>query len=312
MQIFYYRRKYTMIKAICPVCRSHEMKFIGKPFINNIARTLLKEDYLVVRCKKCTTYYVAPEIPFTGEEWKLLYNEGYFALQTQWLIKTRKKELQQRINMLQKSAGKSKINFLDVGCGEGNALILASGKGWNTTGIDITDNRITEAKKEVISFKEGGLLELQLPAESFDIIYMDSVLEHVLNPLDYLNEIKRLLSPGGVVYIGVPNEDSLQNYVKKVIYSLTGKAAIAPQLKPFDTPYHIVGFNKKSLNIAFQKCGFKVLKMRNFGRKCEFLGFPPGAKGFYIGLFLLPFEVLGALLRRDVYYEAILTKKVPL
>lgn len=285
------------------------MKFIGKPYINNIARTLLKEDYLVVRCDDCTAYYVAPDIPFTADEWKLLYNEGYFGLQSAWLIKTRNKELQQRIDMLQKSVSKSKINFLDIGCGEGNALIMAAEKGWNAAGIDITDNRINEAKKKGINFKEGELLSLQLPAESFDIIYMDSVLEHVLNPMDYLNEIKRLLSPGGVVYIGVPNEDSLQNDVKKMIYILTGKGEIAPQLKPFDTPYHIVGFNKKSLGIAFEKCGFRVIKLRNFGRKCEFLGFPPGAKGFYIGLFLLPFEFLGALIKRDVYYEAILTKK---
>ncbi len=235
-------------------------------------------------------------------------NQEYFAVQTEWLVKTRRKELKNRIDRLEKAVSKKNINFLDVGCGEGNASLMAMERGWHVTAIDITDNRGETAKKSEMNFYEGELTSLKLQEGGFDVVYMDSVLEHVINPVDYLNEIFRLLKKEGVLYIGVPNEDALQNDVKKIIYNLTGKKGIAPQLKPFDTPYHIVGFNKKSIKYIINKCGFNILELRNFGRKCEFLGSPVGSKGFYFNLLMLPFEVLGYALQRDVYYEAILIK----
>lgn len=298
-----------MTNAKCPVCYSDKFQIIGKPIINAIAGKILKTEYYVVRCYKCSAYFVSPEISFTEDEWKQLYNSEYFGLQTAWLLKKRRNELQKRIDELQKKISNKNVSFLDIGCGEGNALILAEKKGWNVTGVDITDNRVDAAKKENIKFCEGALLTLSLPSNQFDIVFMDSVLEHVTNPMDYLHEINRILKKEGILYIGVPNEDALQNDVKKIIYNLTGKKEIASQIKPFDTPYHIVGFNKKSLQFAFGKTGFEILELRNLGRKFEFLGIKPGTRGFYIGLFLLPFEFLGMITRRDVYYEAILRKK---
>ena len=73
------------------------------------------------------------------------------------------------------------------------SLIEALRRGWEVTGIDIVDNRIKKAKQEDVNFIIANFLEYELPENYFDFIYVDSVLEHVLNPKEYLIKIKQLL-----------------------------------------------------------------------------------------------------------------------
>lgn len=131
-----------------------------------------------------------------------------------------------------------------------------------------------------------------------------------MNPVEYLTKIKSLLRPGGVIYIGVPNEDCLFNSVRKLVFKITGKKEEAEKIKPFDIPYHVIGFNDHSLQYFFDQIGLSVLKKRNFGRKFDFLSYSPKSKSFWIGLFLMfPVEYPGLLLKKDIYFEAYLTKK---
>ena len=202
------------------------------------------------------------------------------------------------------------ISFLDIGSGEGKALIEALKRGWNVYGIDIVDNRLDTARVEGIKFIKANFIEYQFPENHFDFIYMDSVLEHVLNPKEYLLKIKKILKTGGVLYVGVPNEDSLFNDIRKIAYFLTGRKNVSVKIKPFYSPYHVIGFNKKSLTYIFNKINLKILFMRNFGRKFDFLSYNPNTKGFWFSLlFLLPVEFLGKIFNKDIYYEAYITKK---
>jgi len=294
----------------CPVCNKINFKLMGVPKVNSLSSGFIKTNYQIVQCKNCSLYYVAPAISFSPEQWQALYNSEYFASQTEWLYNQRKKELLGRfIKAEQLLNKKENINFLDVGCGEGNALAEAAKRNWNATGIDITDNRNENAKTENINFKTGSLLEQNFPADTFDFIYLDSVLEHTLQPLEYLTEIKRILKKNGIVYVGVPNEDCLFNTIRKMVFTLTGKGNISVKMKPFDNPYHVVGFNKSSLQFAVNKAGLTLAELQNVGRKMDFLSFKITSKGFWISfIFLLPIEILGMLLKKDVYYSAYLTK----
>ena len=209
---------------------------------------------------------------------------------------------------MQKKSKNEIANFLDVGTGEGLALIEASKKEWNVYGIDISDNRTQEAKDEKIKFVKGELSSLNLPRDFFDAIYMDSVLEHLTNPLENLKEMNRILKPSGVVYIGVPNEDSLFNDFRKIVFALTGKGEISEKINPFKPSYHVVGFTKKSLRIAAEKAGFKILEIINFAARFEFMKYPLSSRGFRVHLLTLPIDLFAIILRREVYLEAFLTK----
>lgn len=297
-----------MENNFCPICGNESFSIVGKPRTNTLTRKLVKKDYSIVKCIACTTYFVNPQIEFTSDEWKTLYENDYFGGQNDWLMKKREEELNERFSRLKRSAKHNIKTFLDVGCGEGKTMGKANSLGWETWGVDVADSREEEAKHENIRFITSTLLGANLPGDYFDCIYCDSVLEHVLNPTEYLTEIHRILKKGGVVYIGVPNEESFFNDIKGLIFFFLQKKQIAAQLKPFDTPYHIVGFTKKSLTLTIKQHKFELLEYKNFGRKFEFLGFKPNSRGFWISLVLLPVEFIGKFLSRDVYFDVILTK----
>jgi len=295
----------------CPICNSTEKKEIGLPKTNIISKRFVDKEFKIVQCITCQLYYVSPKIDFDNTQWGELYNSEYFSDQSNWLVKRRKIELSQRFDTAKSLIinKNHKIRYLDVGAGEGKGLLEAYERGWEVTGIDIVDNRLEEAKLPDIKFIKSNLLDSELLENSFDFIYVDSVVEHVLNPFEYLSKIKKLLKVGGVIYVGVPNEDCLFNSVRKVVFSLTGKKNESEKLKPFDTPYHVIGFNSHSLQYFFKKVGLNVLKQRNFGRKFDFLSYSPKSKSFWINLFFLfPFEYLGQLIQRDIYFEAYLSK----
>lgn len=295
----------------CPVCNANRRREIGIPKTNEISLKFVNKNYKVVKCSECELYYVSPPIDFNESQWAELYNSEYFANQPTLLVKRRKKELSSRFDRAKEfcSNKSNKLRYLDVGAGEGKGLIEAQARGWEVTGIDIVDNRIERAKQPEIKFVKSNLIDSNLPENYFDFIYVDSVIEHVLNPEQYLSKIKKLLKAGGVIYIGVPNEDCLFNSVRRIVFNLTGKKNESEKIKPFDSPYHVIGFNRNSLNYFFNRLDLKVLKLRNFGRKFEFLSFPPGSKSFWIDLiFLLPTEYIGLLTKKDIYYEAYLTK----
>lgn len=295
----------------CPVCEKEDYKIKGGAKTNSISSKFINKDYKVVQCSNCYTYFVFPKIDFSDNQWAKLYNSEYFSNQSEWLVKQRAKELKQRFDRAEYYiANKNDIKFLDIGAGEGKTLIEGSKRGWEVTGIDIIDNRIENAKTNEIIFISAKFLEHQFPDEYFDFIYMDSVLEHVLNPVEYLVRIKKILKPNGIIYIGIPNEDSLFNDIRRIIFNIVGRRAISEKLKPFDSPYHVVGFNLVSFKYLLNKLNLEEKYFRNFGRKFDYLSSSPYKKGFWISLFFLfPIEIVGFILKRDVYFESYLSKK---
>ncbi|OGU67490.1 MAG: hypothetical protein A2W30_10755 [Ignavibacteria bacterium RBG_16_36_9] len=299
------------MKDCCPICNSNKKKEIGLPRTNLISKKFVDREFKIVQCDYCQLYYVSPKIDFSSDQWSELYNSEYFSNQSSWLVKKRKKELAERFDKARSliENKNQRLRYLDVGAGEGKGLLEANKRGWEATGIDIVDNRLQEAKLSGIKFIKSNLLESDLPENHFDFIYVDSVVEHVLNPFEYLSKIKKLLSKGGVIYIGVPNEDCLFNSVRKLAFKVAGKKNESEKIKPFDSPYHVIGFNNYSLKYFFEKVELTVLKKRNFGRKFDFLSYPPTSKSFWVSLFFLfPVEYPGQLIQRDIYFEAYLSK----
>lgn len=287
---------------MCPICNSKNYKIIGPAYLGAKASKLTKREYDVVQCLSCQLYYVNPLIEFDENDWRFLYDENYFAPMSNWYYKNRQKDREKRFDKLKFYFNNEVKNFLDVGCGEGYCLIEAEERGWRAYGIDIVDNRIYEAKKKSIEFSKGTLFDKKYPDDFFDIIYVDSVLEHVVNPGEYLSEIRRILSKGGVVYIGVPNEDSLLNDIKKIFYMLSGDKK-SSKIKPFESPYHVIGFNKNSLSNALTAHGLIIKELRNFACRLEFMKNKFLSKNYFHSLALLPIYLAAVPMRKEVYLE---------
>ncbi|GJQ48165.1 MAG: hypothetical protein HKUEN01_05510 [Candidatus Kuenenia stuttgartiensis] len=301
----------NLIEAKCPVCgNSSKFKIIGKPkIISPKAKLLFKDEmYQVLMCKNCRFYFVSPQ-NLTNVEMSKLYDETYFTEMTKWWAKKRDKDRKNRLDKLQRFINQKRIRFLDIGCGEGYVLIEAADRGWEVHGIDVFDNRMQSAKRQDIKFYKGDIYNVQFPDNHFDCIYMDSVLEHLFYPVNYLKELNRILKVGGLIYCGVPNEDCLVNDFKKLFYTLSGKGDISARIKPFMQPYHVSGFTKKSLQIAAMKSDFQIVHIKNFAGQYEFLKLRTFTKGFFWEFFLLPIYLIAIPLRKQFYLETILMKK---
>ena len=227
---------------------------------------------------------------------------------TCWWARKRNKDRIQRLDRLQEYYHRNINKFLDVGCGEGYVLIEALRRNWVTYGLDISDNRIDSAKDKRITFLKGDIFQASFPNDFFDCIYMDSVLEHVLDPIRHLSEIRRILRKGGVLYIGVPNEDCLFNDIRKLLYILSDRRKLSVHLKPFESPYHIIGFTKESLTKALDKTGFEIVRFRNFGGEYEWRKYKFFTEPFFMHLCLLPLHLVAIPLKKRIYIDAIARK----
>lgn len=101
---------------------------------------------------------------------------------------------------------------LEVGCGVGaqSEILLRRFPDLHLTGIDLSDKQLSAAKtslgnlefaKNRYKLEEMSAEDLKFEAESFDGAFLCFVLEHVPDPRRVLSEVRRVLSPGGVIYI---------------------------------------------------------------------------------------------------------------
>ncbi|MCX6628358.1 MAG: class I SAM-dependent methyltransferase [Candidatus Solibacter sp.] len=108
------------------------------------------------------------------------------------------------------------IRALDVGCAHGPMLRCFREKGWRAYGIDVSE-RAAQRAREYGTVWVGDvhtLLEEQ-PGSRYDCITLVDVLEHLASPSRVLWNAARVLKPGGVMYLEVPNSESGMDEVSR-------------------------------------------------------------------------------------------------
>lgn len=284
----------------CKICGSIESKLIGKPVIYKTFPRVSQNNYQIFQCCKCKFYFVSPKIDLSQEEWGILYENDYFiaANVTPWQKKLHDSERKMRLKSILSKLKIEKGKFLDMGCGEGFVLIEAEKCGFEPYGVDIAYNLSPENSN--LNFFKGNIFEANFPDDYFSAIYMDSVLEHILNPMETLHELHRILKPGGVFFIIVPNEDSLDNFTIKLIRNLFFQSHKYGKIKPFIAPYHVNGFNKNSLRTAFEKNKFKEIEISTFGSTYTFWrAYKFGSRQYVQHILMYPIGLFSAILNRQ-------------
>ncbi len=96
--------------------------------------------------------------------------------------------------------------ILDVGCGPGH-LLSAINDTWDKYGIDISNVALKEAEKYA-KVKKGELPSSGYESNYFDVVVMNHVIEHLKDPLIYINSCWQILKPNGILIIATPDFDS--------------------------------------------------------------------------------------------------------
>lgn len=240
----------------CPTCGVRDLKTLGNRGGEH-HRYGLGFSTAIVECRRCGLLFPDP-FPFALAPAELYGDaEKYFGAKA--ADDARVRVYRGRAADTLAVLGKPCRSMLDIGCGRGEFLEAARLEGVEEViGIDFSAAFQAEAAKRGVRVELMTIEEFERhTTKRFTVVVLNAVLEHVYRPDQMIAAASRLLEPGGIIYIDVPNEPSLLTTIGNTLSRLRGKSDVL-NLAPTFPPYHVFGFNKRSLGVLLEQNGFKV------------------------------------------------------
>lgn len=207
--------------------------------------------YSFGRCRRCGVFYQNPQPLFDDLQHR--YDEGYCRYEVErgedflGLMKLALEDIGFSFE------GRLPGRFLDIGCATG--LLVREGKNhsWESLGVELCDEAAEYGRRNYgVDIRTGTLEEAAFSAESFDVVHASHLIEHLNQPGVFLEEVSRILKPGGQLILTTPNADGLQARLLKGNW----RSAIAD---------HLVLFSRRTLKELLAAKGFQVEKERTWG-----------------------------------------------
>lgn len=217
----------------CPVCS-------GQGFLKFIqSYKCIYGNFSLYECSECNVQFWTP-FKNPGKEW--------YEMQERYRLNPPKLYRGYHKKFLSLHPYFSKgTRILDLGCGTGEFIAELQKRGCEVWGVDSDIIDIDIAKqyyglRNVYAMPfDTFFLKNDLPL--FDIITFFEVIEHLDNPLIFIQNVKRLLKPDGSIFLSTPSRERM-----------------FPNLYPWDfPPYHLSRWNKKAISKLFNKIGFKIV-----------------------------------------------------
>lgn len=256
---------FEMREIYCPTCGSEAgQKFVG---IRGGATHRFGKgvECRISRCKRCGLYFPNP-FPFPVDPQQLYGDPDKYFISHDMDKKI--ENFRQLIRGFMNSMGRKNLSILDVGSGRGELLAAAKAEGISrVVGLELSSSMIEYAKQKFCVEVVAEVIEdfAAHNGEKFDVIVLNAVLEHVYNPDSMIAACADLLSPNGLLYIDVPNEENLLTHFGGLINHIRNRPEVF-FLSPTFTPYHVFGFSKRSLRALLSKHGFRIEKVRVHAR----------------------------------------------
>lgn len=220
----------------CPICKS-----------NTVNQYCTKQDAEYLQCSDCKHAFLTSLK--NNSAYTQFYQDrtSHHASNTKvtWDYSTEKynyvyKPLLSRLSRFIHSG-----RLLDIGCSNGSFVKAASNFGWEAVGIELEKASADLAASHDNVVINKDLKSANLPDNSLDCVTMWQLIEHLSDLDEILNEIYRILRPGGVLAISTPNNHS-------IAWSLLGK-----RWRAVDPAVHLHLFNAKSLTHLLAAHGFE-------------------------------------------------------
>lgn len=220
--------------------------------------------FRVVRCRRCGLTYVTPRLP--PDRLHEMYQEEYWSSDrarefgyTRYLADAadylRTYRLRSRLIAARRPLPG---RVLDVGCAAGFFLRVMADLGWTTTGLEISAGMCEYARGTLglPDVRRGDLLSVPLPAESFDVVTLWDVIEHLEDPPAHLRAARAALAPDGLLVLETQN-------VASGFARLLGR-----RWQHFKHEEHLYHFDPATLERLLREAGFRIVhRTARFGGK---------------------------------------------
>jgi SAM-dependent methyltransferase len=197
-----------------------------------------KIGFEMLSCSACRTLYTS-SVPTSAQE---VYDEYYGPkeVSTPGFVGNRLDEIVAGFTTYRKSN-----RLLDVGCGAGSLLEAAGRAGWAAEGLEVSRSAVAYARGLGFKIFHGELSEAGYPTGHFDVVTAFEVLEHVPSPEPILQEIVRVLRPGGVLWATTPHGRGMSARVLGLRWS-----SVHP-------PNHLQLFSRRGICELLSSAGFR-------------------------------------------------------
>jgi SAM-dependent methyltransferase len=250
--------------VICPVCGSlpaDPCLYSGPDRLHNTPGT-----FCVAVCSGCGGGWTLP--PASTDELPAFYPGSYYAYAAlaEGPLATVQRVGQEAL--LRRALSRPPLRalaamptgvLLDVGCGRGDLGAGLLRRGWRVVGVEPSADACNVARSRGVDAEVGTLDSVAYDDESFDAVVMSHCLEHVVNPLADLCSVLRVLRPGGLALISLPNFASWQ------------LRRFGACWFPLELPRHRTHFVPRSLHLALSTAGFEVVSIGSQGDLTSFL-----------------------------------------
>ncbi|HEX9006884.1 MAG TPA: class I SAM-dependent methyltransferase [Bacteroidota bacterium] len=244
----------TTTPLVCPLCGSTSIR--EKPF----KYVFLNRDLWAKECGRCGIIFIHPQP--TPEELRNLYAAQYFeggdfrcGHEGSYCDPSTLEHLSDQKFFLQIKALKPGGRLLEIGCAGGATLSVARELGFSVQGVEISEDasRIAREKYGLPVFT-GDIIEARFPPESFDVIFMGDVIEHLPDPVTTLRELFRIMADGGLLVMALPSQtNTLSSRLGFLVYGALGRSATVAL-----PPYHLFEYRPGSLCYLLRQCGFRI------------------------------------------------------
>jgi 2-polyprenyl-3-methyl-5-hydroxy-6-metoxy-1,4-benzoquinol methylase len=248
------KKIYRWVAQVCPICEIPPQRRLGRRG-GTAHRLGAGVECDVWQCEKCSLIFPNPmPIPIGGlEQHYAVPPEEYFQRHELSAKDDYAQLLMSQLRSLNIKTGR----LLDIGTGRGEVLRAAKLAGWDTVGIETSSTFAAYAAKYAQSeILQKPLEECCFADESFDVVVLGAVLEHLYNPNETIREVARILRPGGALFVDVPNERGLY-FILGNLYQKIRLRDWVVNLAPTFEPYHVFGFTPKSLRALLSKHGLQ-------------------------------------------------------
>lgn len=256
-------RTFELFSRSCPVCEVDDAKVLG-------LRGGPRQRYgrgicsRIVRCRQCGLIYPNP-LPLPVDPDAIYADpESYFVRHEQ------EARLAEYRNLAQELRSRAKLEHprvLDVGSGRGDFVYAARQEGLTeVTGVEFAAAMVDHAKANLgVKLFHGTLEQCAQRWEGppFDAVVLNAILEHVPDPDLFMGILAGLTRKGSLLYLDIPHDPNLATLAGNAISRLRRRPEVY-NIAPTWPPFHIYGFNKRSLGKLLSKHGFAIRDVRRW------------------------------------------------